>query len=50
MDWLKKNGSENDFLDLLEKDWQSGKPANVSQSKQQQLLDQIHKATLTEKR
>lgn len=46
MDWLKKNGSENDFLDLLEKDWQSGKPANVSQSKQQQLLDQIHKATL----
>ncbi|WP_162340548.1 FecR family protein [Cyclobacterium salsum] len=46
MDWLKKTGSEDRFLNLIEKDWNFGRPAKVSQSKQQQMLDHIHKATL----
>ncbi|MBD3631135.1 MAG: FecR domain-containing protein [Cyclobacterium sp.] len=46
MDWLKKAGSEDQFLNMLKKDWDSGKANKVSKLKQQEILGHIHQATL----
>ncbi len=46
MDWLSKSGSEDQFLNMLQKDWDSGKANKVSKLKQQEILDNIHQATL----
>ena len=46
LEWLSKNGAEDQFVNLLLKDWDTDKLDQVSKLKQQQMLDNIHKATL----
>lgn len=46
MDWLSKPDSEDQFLNILQKDWDSGKGKKVSKLKQEELLNNIHRATL----
>lgn len=46
MDWLNKAGSEDQFLKMVQKDWDFGQAAKVSKSKQHKILDNIHRATL----
>lgn len=46
MDWLSLDGSEDKFISLLQRSWDSKQPEAVNESKQRQILDNIHKATL----
>ena len=43
---MSKNGSEDRFVTMLLKDWDADKLGSVSKIKEQQILDNIHKATL----
>ncbi|SHN32989.1 FecR family protein [Cyclobacterium lianum] len=45
-DWLDKKGSEEQFLRKLREDWDFQRAAEVSSSRREKILDQIHKATL----
>jgi len=46
MDWLNKAGSEDQFLKMVQKDWDFEKADKLSKSKQHKILDNIHRATL----
>lgn len=46
MDWMSKDGSEDLFVTMLQRKWDSEKPNQVDESKEQKLLDNIHRATL----
>lgn len=46
LDWLDKAGSEDKFLRMLHEDWNSGETDKVSKLKQEQILGNIHHATL----
>lgn len=46
MEWLAENGAEDTFIGMLQRKWKSGKPAQVKEPKQRQLLERIHQATL----
>ncbi|WP_375582853.1 FecR family protein [Cyclobacterium xiamenense] len=45
-EWLAENGAEDRFVDMLRKRWDEEEPPQVTESKQRQLLEQIHRATL----
>lgn len=49
-DWLDQAGSEKRFLRMLKEDWDSQEAEEVSRSRQQEILGQIHKATLKQNR
>lgn len=46
MEWLSKNGSEDQLVSKLQQKWDSEKPNQVDESKARELLDNIHSATL----
>lgn len=46
MDWMSKDGSEDLFVTMLQRKWDSEKPNQVDESKERKLLYNIHRATL----
>ncbi|HSI77121.1 MAG TPA: hypothetical protein VK957_14570, partial [Lunatimonas sp.] len=46
VEWLSKDGSEEKFVCMLRRKWDSENPDQVEASKQKTLLDNIHSATL----
>jgi hypothetical protein len=46
VDWLNKAGSEDRLMKMVQEDWDFGKEAKVTKSKQNKMLENIHDATL----
>ncbi|SEJ51910.1 ferric-dicitrate binding protein FerR, regulates iron transport through sigma-19 [Cyclobacterium xiamenense] len=49
-EWLAENGAEDRFIDMLRKTWEAEALPQVTESKQRQLLEQIHRATVKHQR